>query len=250
MRFMAGANADPPLAPLPDRPASAPADAYRRDVPSKLCPKIILEGTRLTHKTDLAFLLNEHPRIVGPRRYRYHSPLISAEWCAFPNFPWGRGPINYAPEEEPLALETYATWCRLFELNRYYSWIVDRFHLSTRAYQLTARSHDVDFGWLERRLAPLGFRIVLCTRRPETFAAAREERIKVSGKPSQYDDLGVFIREQGLLRRLAAESILPVLELDVSDGDIDGAAERVADWLTETGGLWATEPVSTNPVAI
>ena len=57
----------------------------------KLCPKIILEGTRLTHKTDIAFMLNEHPRIVGPRKYRYHSPLISAEWCGFTNYPWGRG---------------------------------------------------------------------------------------------------------------------------------------------------------------
>jgi len=28
---------------------------------SKLCPKIILEGTRLTFKTDIAFALNEHP---------------------------------------------------------------------------------------------------------------------------------------------------------------------------------------------
>ena len=47
---------------------------------SKLVPKVILEGTRLTHKTDIAFALNEHPRIVGPRKYAYHSPLISAEW--------------------------------------------------------------------------------------------------------------------------------------------------------------------------
>ena len=76
---------------------------------SKLCPKIILEGPRLTFKTDIAFALNEHPRIVGPRRYRYHSPLISAEWCSFTNYPWGRGPINFEnPEEETLALETYA----------------------------------------------------------------------------------------------------------------------------------------------
>lgn len=43
----------------------------------KLEPKAILEGTRLTHKTDIAFALNEHPRIVGPRKYRCHSPLIS-----------------------------------------------------------------------------------------------------------------------------------------------------------------------------
>lgn len=28
---------------------------------AKLCPKIILEGTRLTRKTEIAFALNEHP---------------------------------------------------------------------------------------------------------------------------------------------------------------------------------------------
>jgi hypothetical protein len=81
---------------------------------AKRCPKIILEGTRLTLKTELAFTLNEHPRIVGPRKYRYHSPLISAEWGAFTNFPWGRGPINFQPEEEALAMETYHAWARLF----------------------------------------------------------------------------------------------------------------------------------------
>jgi hypothetical protein len=60
-------------------------------MPPKLCPKIILEGTRLTLKTEIAFALNEHPRIVGPRKYRYHSPLVAAEWCAFTNYPWGEG---------------------------------------------------------------------------------------------------------------------------------------------------------------
>ncbi len=210
----------------------------------KLVPKVILEGTRLTHKTDLAFALNEHPRIVGPRRYRYHSPLVSAEWCAFTNVPWGRGLVNFAPEEEALAMETYATWARLFELQRHYSWIVDRFHVSTRVYQLQSRGVDYDFRWLEDRLRPLGFRIVLCSRRPETFEAARAERLKVSGKPSQYDDLGAFVYEQELFRRCVRESTLPSLELDVSDGDVARAADRVADWLESTGGLWAPEPVA------
>lgn len=203
-----------------------------------MVPKIILEGTRLTHKTDLAFALNEHPRVVGPRKYRYPSPLVSAEWCAFTNFPWGRGLVNFAPEEEALALETYATWVRLFELQRYYSWIVDRFHVSTRVHQLQARGKDYDFRWLEDRLLPLGFRIVLCTRAPETFAAARAERLRVSGKPSQYDDLEPFVREQELFRRCARESLLPTLELDVSDGDVARAADRVADWLEASGGLY------------
>ena len=207
---------------------------------SKLCPKVILEGTRLTHKTDLAFALNERPRLVGPRRYRYHSPLISAEWCAFSPYPWGRGLINFEPAEEARAMETYATWARLFELQPHYSWIVDRFHLLTQAYQLE-HGRRYDFGWLEERLLPLGFHVVLCTRRPETFEAARAERLAVSGKPSQYDDLGVFLREQDRFRELAAASQLPVLELDMSDGDTDAACNGVADWLASTGGLWCTD---------
>jgi hypothetical protein len=207
----------------------------------KLTPKIILEGTRLTFKTEIAFALNEHPRIVGPRKYRYHSPLISAEWCAFTNFPWGRGLINFEPAEEALAMETYTTWLRLFELQRYYSWIVDRFHISTRAYQLQTHGKDYDFHWIEERLLPLNFRLVFLHRTPDSFAAAREERLKVSGKPDQYDDLEVFMREQELIRRLAGESILPRLEQDISDNDLPGAVEKIADWMESTGGLWMNE---------
>ncbi|MGE5373627.1 MAG: hypothetical protein ACM3XO_01125 [Bacteroidota bacterium] len=204
---------------------------------NKLTPKVILEGTRLTFKTEIAFELNEHPRVVGPRRYRYHSPLISAEWCTFTNYPWGRGPINFEPQEESLAMETYATWARMFELQKYYSWIVDRFHISTQAYQKLAYDRDYDFRWLEERLRPLNFRQVFCTRSPESFEAARAERLKVSGNPSQYNDLDSFIREQKLMHELIARSLLPCLTLDISDNNIPGAVERVADWLEQTGGL-------------
>lgn len=208
---------------------------------TKLCPKIILEGTRLTLKTEIAFALNEHPRIVGPRLYRYHSPLVSAEWCAFTNVPWGRGLINFEAQEEALAMETYATWVRLFELLRYYSWIVDRFHISTQAFQFAERGRSYDFRWLEDRLLPLGFRLVFCTRSPDSFAAARQQRLRVSGKPSQYDDLGRFVAEQRLLADLIAASSLPTLSLDVTDNDVAGAVERIADWLASSGGLYDTD---------
>ncbi len=207
------------------------------EAPRKLTPKIILEGTRLTHKTDLAFRLNEHPRIVGPRKYRYDSPLISAEWCAFTNVPWGRGLVNFDPSEEERALEAYATWARLFELLRYYSWIVDRFHVSTRVWQ-ARRGRHYDFRWLEDRLLPLNFCIVLCARDPGSFARAREERLRVSGNPGQYDDLDAFVREQEEFRRAVAQSILPHLALDVSDGDLDAACGRIADWLGGRGLLY------------
>jgi hypothetical protein len=205
---------------------------------NKLVPKIILEGTRLTYKTEIAFALNEHPRLVGPRKYRYHSPLISAEWCAFTNFPWGRGLINFLPEEEAQAMETYHVWARLFELQKYYSWIIDRFHISTRMYQLRERGKDYDFTWLEQRLRPLGFHLVFVTRSPESFAVARLERLKISGNPHQYDNLNAYIEEQELMRRLVGESRLPVLNLDISDNNVPAAVERIANWMESTGGLW------------
>jgi hypothetical protein len=205
----------------------------------KLCPKIILEGTRLTFKTELAFALNEHPRIVGPRKYRYHSPLISAEWCSFTNFPWGRGLINFDPQEEAQAMETYRTWLKLFELQKYYSWIIDRFHISTKAYQSKNHGKEYDFRWLEEGLNNLGFHLVFCTRSPTSFFKAREERLKVSGNPKQYDNIQIFIEEQDFMRSLIQNSILPVLEVDVSDNDINKASEKIADWLELTGGLYA-----------
>lgn len=204
----------------------------------KLVPKVILEGTRLTFKTEIAFALNEHPRIVGPRKYRYHSPLISAEWCAFTNFPWGRGLINFEPQEEELALETYRTWVRLFELQRYYSWIVDRFHISTQMYQWRTYGKRYDFRWLEDRIGPLGFRLVYCTRTPESFEAARAERLKVSGNPAQYDNLKVFVEEQEVMNGLVGESTLPTFTVDISDNNVPAAVERIADWLEQTGGLY------------
>lgn len=206
---------------------------------SKLCPKLILEGTRLTGKTELAFALNEHPRLAGARRYRYHSPLVSAEWCGFTNTPWGRGLINFAPEETELAMATYDTWVRLFEQLRYYSWIVDRFHLSTKVWQALHRGVEPDFGWLERRLLAIGFRIVLCYRDPDSFSAARSERLEVSGNPSQYDDLEIFVREQARFDALAAQSLLPVLRLDVTDGDRQRMCDDIADWMEAEGGLYA-----------
>ena len=136
-------------------------------------------------------------------------------------------------------METYSTWARMFELQKYYSWIVDRFHISTQAHQKQTYNKEYDFHWLEERLLPLNFRVIFCKRSLESFEAAREERLKVSGNPSQYNDLTPFIREQELMWELAAKSMLPSLTLDISDNNIPAAVERIADWLEQSGGLLA-----------
>ena len=58
-----------------------------------------------------------------------------------------------------------------------------------------------------------------------------------SGNPGQYDDLTPFIVEQDEMRFEVGRSLLPSFELDVSDDDVAGAANRIATWLEATGGL-------------
>src|SRR5258708_36749927 len=55
--------------------------------------------------------------------------------------------------------EAYRIWLSLFELYRYYSWIIDRFHISTQMWHATYRGVRYKFGWLESHLAALGFRL-------------------------------------------------------------------------------------------
>jgi thymidylate kinase len=117
--------------------------------------------------------------------------------------------------------------------------MVDRFHLSTIAYQWQHRGKRYDFRWLEERLVPLGFRLVFCHRSADSFQSARERRLQVSGNPRQYDNLEVFIREQALLHELVLESQLPSFTVDVSDNDVARAVEDIAGWLDTTGGLYA-----------
>ena len=91
------------------------------------------------------------------------------------------------------------------------------------------------------RLIPIENSADAIARIKKVFPEATSTIVADKKNPSQYGDLARFTREQDLLRRLASESVLPVLELDTSDGDIQAACERVADWMSETGGLWPRE---------
>ncbi|MEY2602821.1 MAG: hypothetical protein QOH31_579 [Verrucomicrobiota bacterium] len=211
---------------------------------TKLCPKLILEGTRLSGKTDLALALNENPRIVGVRKYRYHSPIISAEWNGFVKNPYGSSLIDFEAKYEMQAMEAYRIWLSLFELYRYYSWIIDRFHISTQMWQATYRGVRYKFGWLESRLAALGFRLIFCWRHPDSFAEARRQRLKISSNPSQYDDLTIFIRDQQTIEKLIESSVIPKLVIDVTERSVEDQVGYIADWLAATGGL---NPVESPP---
>lgn len=65
--------------------------------------------------------------------------------------------------------------------------------------------------------------------RPDHLRAARAERLKVSGNPAQYQDLSKFVSEQEQYRMLIFQSLLPWIELDVSDNDVTTAVAKIAD---------------------
>ena len=149
--------------------------------------------------------------------------------------------INFNPDEKARALETYQTWLRLFQLQKYFSWIIDRWHLSTQAYQIQTHKDYIDFSWLEDGLNALGFQLVFLTRSPESFAAARERRLKISGNKSQYEDLSVFVREQELMQQLVEASALPSIKIDISENIIDQAVEQIVDHMYKSGAMWMDE---------
>jgi hypothetical protein len=70
-------------------------------------------------------------------------------------------------------METCHARVRLFDLQRYDSWIAGRFHISTRMAQLRIRGMDYNFRWLEQRLKLIGFRLVFVTRSPKSWRARR-----------------------------------------------------------------------------
>ena len=101
--------------------------------------------------------------------------------------------------------------------------------------------HVVPLHKLDPVLKPLVLSSVLSSRAPTTSVPVGviNAIVKVSGNPSQYDDLNVFIEEQEAFRERVATSLLPLLEVDMSEISIDEAANKVADWLESTGGLYA-----------
>ncbi len=176
------------------------------EMPPKLTPKIILEGTRLTHKTDIAFALNEHPRIVGPAEVPLPFAAHFRRVVRLHQFPLGAGPDQFRrSRKRRWPWRPTAPGPHLFELLKYYSWIVDRFHVSTIVYQ-QRQGRAYDFRWLEERLLPLGFCARPVRAAPRTRSPrAREERLAVSGNPGQYRDLEPFIREQDEMRDAIGE---------------------------------------------
>lgn len=206
-------------------------------------PKILLEGTHLTRKTDVAFALAEHPVIIGERRHRWHIPLISAEWeTRSDNVQTKADPgwtmINYPPSDEAWAMEAYDAYVRVLELHRDYYWIIDRFHVSTIAHQRLVHAHDVDLDWVDERLAALGMVLVQLRRDPSTFERARRDRLTYSESPERYDDLEGFVVEQDLMAELITRSKLPSRAVDVSDEDVDRVALEILDWVRDIGAFW------------
>lgn len=204
----------------------------------KLRPKLIVEGARLTGKTDLVLSLADDERLTGFRRYRYPLPVISAEWSGLTKNAWGRSLVNYDADEESAAIKAYEAWLCLFETLKYLPWIIDRFYLSTIVVQQELGRPTPQLGFIDERLRHLGFRTVLLTRSTTSFESARQRRLTTSGNPSQYDDMERLIKRQSMFLEAIRNTTLPYMIIDVSDNDLARARNMIYRWLLEDGGLY------------
>jgi hypothetical protein len=197
-----------------------------------LRPRIIVEGTDFVGTKEIALALSTHPRIVGRSWERCFTTVISAKWCSFTEFPWGNKLVDFTPEEESQAMQNYRTWVSLIELQRHTGWIIDRFHLSTCAYQLQQYRAEYDFDWLEERLKKLCFHQILITQKPETL----REAIGSTTQKNQNAKFDAVIQEQNLLRQLASNSALPTKEIVITENNTQKTTDVIADWIVEVGG--------------
>jgi hypothetical protein len=195
-----------------------------------LRPRIILEGTGYAGTKEIALALSKHPQVVGKSWEQCFTAVISAKWCSFTQFPWGEMLVNFTPDEAEQAMQNYRTWMSLIELQRHTGWVIDRFHLTTRVYQLQHYQTDYAFDWLEERLQKCGFHQVLVIQTPDSL----REAICRPGNLSQLK-FDTIIEEQNLLCQLAATSILPTSEIVVSENDTHKTADKVADWIESIG---------------
>ena len=203
----------------------------------KVFPRLLLEGTRLTFKTEIVLALRDHPSFLGQESYPYHVPMASAEWTGFTAERWGRSLVNYESSEAARALEIYEHWLGLFELMPFCPWLVERFHLSTQAFQLQHRGVLLPFSQIDQRMRRAGFVMAFMHRREETFTAARAVRLKYSENPAQYEDLRPFADRQKVLVTLAQNSEIPCKMVDISDNDVPRAVASILDWLQSIGVL-------------
>ena len=196
---------------------------------SKGPAKIIIEGIEYTNSKSIALALSEYPQFVGPKEDHRFTTVISAKWGNFRDFPWGKGLIDFAPSEEKQVMKKYGTWAHLIELQGYYNWIIDRFHISAQCYQKQCNDHVCEFKWLEERFLKLGFHLVHVTQNSEAIERAIENQ-KIDNSKNRLEQI---IKEQDLLRTIASKSILPKIELDISEMGVQEAVENITDWYEE-----------------
>lgn len=202
-------------------------------------PKILLEGTHLTCKTDVAFALAEHVEIVGHRKRRWHLPIISSEWeTRSDQQPTkenpGRSMITFQTEDKEWVLNCYETYLNMLELHKDYYWIIDRFHISTLVYQMN-HNNFVNLEWVDERLKDLGFMLIHLKRNTDTFNMARRERLKFSENPNRYINLDDFKTEQQLFTEVIDKSMLKSFSVDVSDGNVQRIAQEIIDLVKQAG---------------
>ena len=191
--------------------------------------RIIIEGLDFAKPKEIALALSKSPGFIGQNEDHRFTSVISAKWGNFRDFPWGKGLIDFVPDEANQVMKNYGVWVRLIELQLHYNWIIDRFHITTQQYQLHTHNFACDFKWLEERFLKLGFHLVHTTLN-ET---ALQERVLRQNNDNGIPNIEEIFQLQNIAQEIVSNSILPHIELDISNLNIQATVANITDWYEE-----------------
>ena len=191
--------------------------------------KLIIEGIDYTNTKGIALGLRQGHRLADEIGYQRFTTIISTKWGNFKDFPWGKNLISFGKNDKDQAMRNFGVWAYLIEVQGNYNWIIDCFHISTQMYQQLYNNIACDFRWLEERLLHLGFHMVHVTQNPDIL----ERTLAELNIGNIDEELEKTIREQDSMRQIMSKSILPKIELNISEmGDLE-IIDNIIEWYEE-----------------
>lgn len=186
---------------------------------NKIMVHLIFEGAELSAKS---FLISTIYPVLEKRDHTYPNVLDGCYWF---NSDVG----IFGTDKGPAVISKYV---EMAEVLKEKNILFEKLHISDAIYQKSYRGVDTDYTFIEARLKTLGFKIVLTTFREEEELIRKrlEERIKLYPHYARIaKPVSFYLQQQELYRTAVKNSILPYLEVDMSDYDSTNG-QKVLDW--------------------
>ncbi len=184
---------------------------------------LIFEGAELSGKSWLM------SQVYGYLEPKYNRSKFALDGCHWFNCDLGL----FGGEHGRAVIEHYGA---IFKELAGKNLLVEKFHLSDIVYGRLHRGLEIDYSDLEKALAELGFKIILCLfpEDEKVIAERLSDRLRLYPHYARIAQApGWYLRQQREYLKEAGRSSLPHLKLEVEKFPDTDAAGKILAWLGE-----------------